>query len=507
LGAFGEGPVAGVASMGLSMPSRAPGLTWIGAPFALLADFFGRPEPALLMAVLACQAATLLAIYYCGYLASGRRTTAAAVAAFFGSTPIFVGLSHHYLVEPVQTLAVALSFLLALCARRLSRWGLCTALLAALAFALSAKSTSLLYCGLPLLFCAVVLVRHPGSPPSQVPAALRVAVSLAVLGGAGLILDWYAVHYENVLLHAIASTVGPIAQSYGTQDPFLAKLGIWIAAFASALFFPSWLIPLAAGAAGIAAAALPAGRRLWQPPTPSAPLPEAPWITAAAAVHMTAALAVYSLQINDDPRFLEPLLPAAALLSTVALARLGRAFAGMLLVAALTQFLLSYGYALGLSPKGSNHFYLWVAERNATKRDRLEKTVALTCDPEKPYDINFVGVQYSWLSAASANFYAVAANKGRVSCPYVSLEDFIRQPDRALNRLHRMAHRYFITVAPDRRPPPSWDAPDFVNTTLAEAFALVSSSEDWEYVGSVADTIVIFRSKSLLTSQDRRAAR
>src|SRR5262249_18530132 len=40
LGAFGEGPISGVASMGLSMPSRAPGLTWIGAPFALLADLF-----------------------------------------------------------------------------------------------------------------------------------------------------------------------------------------------------------------------------------------------------------------------------------------------------------------------------------------------------------------------------------------------------------------------------------------------------------------------------------
>jgi hypothetical protein len=55
-------------------------------------------------------------------------------------------------------------------------------------------------------------------------------------------------------------------------------------------------------------------------------------------------------------------------------------------------------------------------------------------------------------------------------------------------------------------PPPSWEAPDFVNTISAEAFAIVATSGDWEYVASIDDTIIIFRSKSLSTLRHRGGA-
>ena len=56
LGAFKEGPLAGIAAMGVLMDAKAPGLTWLGMPFALLHDFLGRIEPVLLGATLTFQA-------------------------------------------------------------------------------------------------------------------------------------------------------------------------------------------------------------------------------------------------------------------------------------------------------------------------------------------------------------------------------------------------------------------------------------------------------------------
>ncbi len=37
--------------------------------------------------------------------------------------------------------------------------------------------------------------------------------------------------------------------------------------------------------------------------------------------------------------------------------------------------------------------------------------------------------------------------------------------------------------------------PDFINFAAAEAFARVSQSAHWDYIGQVNDTVVIFRSK------------
>jgi len=252
LAAFDEGLVAGVASMGVLMSLKPPGLTWLGMPFALLS------EPALLCATLAWQAGTLVASYWSAYLISRSRLTSLAIAAFVGSTPLFIGMNHQYLAEPLQTLAVALAFLLALCVRSMSKVALFSALCVVTALAVSAKSTSLLYCGLPLLLAACALLGRQAPPPSPLLRRLRIPLVLVAIFSVALVANWYATHLPAVLEHARQSTVGEVVQNYGVQASFAAKLRFWAAAFGAALFFPGWL---PAAAAAIGAGALLARRR------------------------------------------------------------------------------------------------------------------------------------------------------------------------------------------------------------------------------------------------------
>lgn len=501
LAAFDEGVVAGIAAMGVLMGVKAPGLTWLGIPFAPLADLFGRPEPALLCATLTFQMGTLLACYWGAYLVSRSPLTSSAVAAFVGSTPIFVAMNHQYLVEPLQTFAVALSFLLALSARGMSKVALFSALCGVAALALAAKSTSPLYCTLPLVLAASVLLTKRSVPPAGWLRPLSVPLVLVVVLGVVLVINWYATHFSAMLENARQSTLGSVALGYGTRGEFPVKLFYWISAFVSALFFPSVLVLLAAGLTGcgvtvslrLRAADVSGGGAASPGLAPQVPVG---LVTAAAAVHLATAFIAYSLQINQDPRFLEPLLPATAILLAWACGRRRWRFAvsGALLAIALTQFLLVYGYALGLSPKATDHPYLQAVERDDRKRSQLQTVVGLTCDTDRPYDVNLVGVQYAWLSASSANFYAVVANGGRPVCRYTSLEYPGQEPDAALKRLHQLAHRYYITVVPEKMPSaPS--APDLVNQASAEAFARVANSEDWEHVRTIDDTVVIFLSK------------
>jgi len=198
------------------------------------------------------------------------------------------------------------------------------------------------------------------------------------------------------------------------------------------------------------------------------------------------------LQVNNDTRFLEPFLPPSAVLMAWLCARLQRfAASGALLAAALAQFVLGYGYALGWSQKGSHQPWLLAAERDPTARAQLQAVVDATCDPGRPHDVNLVGVQHPRLNSMAANFYAVVAQSGRPVCRYAPLEDGTLKPPAVLLKLHKFVHRYYITVMPEKMPSP----PDFLNLAAATAYAEVMRSEDWEHVQTIDDTFVVFRSR------------
>lgn len=482
LGAFHDGLGAGLKSMLFLLDFRAPGLTWLSLPYAALGGFLDRPELALLSATLTWQAGTVLACYWSAELISRSRLVAAAVAAFIAATPLFIGMNHQFFVEPLQTLAVALSFLLALRAREMSGEALLAALCGVTALGMGAKASFPLYAALPLAYAALVLASRRSISPMRAPAAIRAAMHFCAAGGLVLVALWYVTHLGTTFDNVRQSTVGSLALNYGSPGDFLTKLRYWISSVAVAMVIMSPFV-LVAAAAG-AAAGFAAERR--REASLSATRANVGWIIAAAAVHLVAALATYSLQINDDTRFLEPLLPIVAiLLAWLCSLRWPRFASSVLVGAALANYLVAYSYALGFSPAPRiRHPWLQAADRDPMRREQLREVVALTCDQ----GFNVVGVDYSWLSHFSANFYAAAAHGGRPECLYDSLGYAPSDLKRALKSLG--GRNYYIGMRPDKMPQYE---DRHLNLVSAAVFAEVAASDKWTELRRIDDTVVVFR--------------
>ncbi len=488
LGAFQQDWIAGIEAMGTLLDFKAPGLPWLGLPYAMAGRFLDRPELALLGATLTWQLGTLVTCWWSAFLVSRSRLTALGVTAFIGSMPLFVGLNHQYLVEPLQTFAVSLSFLLALRAKDMSSEATLIALCLVAALAMAAKASSPIYCGLPWLYTACVLAKRGSFTPMTGKTIVRVPLLLLTLIALGGVTAWYATHFNATFHNIKESTVGSFAPNYGVKADLPTKLGYWASAFAAAAVSRNPFL-LLAGIAGLSLGLL--SQRRTVPAEPRAP--DAKWIVLAAATHVLAAWVLYAGQVNDDTRFLEPLLPATAIVLAWLCSRRWRVpVATAVLAVALADLSLNYSYALGLSaPAGVGQQWLTSVQRDDSMRRDLVTTIALTCDPDKPYAVNVVGVDYAELSHFSANFYAAMSQEGRPACQYTALGYALTDPAAAGQALDEAPHRYFVSMRPEKMP--SW--PAFLNRVSEPLFDKVASSKDWEQVRNVGDTIVIFRSK------------
>ena len=106
--------------------SKPPAIAWIGQFFVPLGGVLGSTQVALLYSIELTLASSLALLYV-----SGRRLTEGdAVASLAGvlataSAPLVVGLSHWYLVEPIQSVAVVWALFIMVSAPRWhppSRW-------------------------------------------------------------------------------------------------------------------------------------------------------------------------------------------------------------------------------------------------------------------------------------------------------------------------------------------------------------------------------------------------
>jgi hypothetical protein len=493
LAEFRLGIAPGIASLNAQLSFKAPGVTWIGVPYALLAPVFGRVEPALLFATLTWQAVTLFACGWSAYLVSRSRLVAFAVTALLGSAPLFVGMSHQYLVEPLQTMAVALCFLLALAAHRMSGEGVIVALLGVSALAMAAKTSSPLYCALPMAYACIEIVRRGSLSRMRVSPLLRLPLLGLAISGAVLVALWYALHFQVTYRNVVESTVGSFAPYYGKSAPFVTKAAYWALAFSDALVVHNASLLIAAAAGTVVAwTLLPQSHRADRKPSEGAEARHGGWVVGVAAVSLVASFVVYSLQINDDTRFLEPLLPATAVVLAWGLSRRWERLAcGAVLAVALGQYAVVYSRAFGLpSLTGVLEPWLRVVDRSDARQQQLQAVVRLTCDPHLSGEVNMVGVDLPWLSHFSANFYATSAQAGRPVCLYTGLPFAETDLDRAVEWIKHAGPSYYIAVRPEGMSKPL----DYLNRVSAPAFIWVASSPQWEVFGELGD-VVIFRAK------------
>lgn len=434
-------PGAWPSAMMHAFGQKPPAVAWLGQLFVPLGEVFGRDQIALLLSTVLCQAA-VVALVYAAALRLAGVATAIVAALLVAASPIFVFVSHLYLVEPIQTVAVAwLVLILARAAER--RPALTLAQLpGALALAMLAKVSSPVYVAAPAAGVLLLVWLHRARPSDARPAWREPTVVASSMISAFLVagaVGWYRINIDAAIQQArIASGDDGLNVDRG----LVRQLPEWIERLRDASFLPKFWLPLCVLAVVSIGLAWLRGARV--------PLRDPRVVIATAcAVSILLVLTALASHHNNDTRFLHPLVPLVAV--TLALA-IGAARSRPIFVVALGVLVLEYTgstlQSFGYTPHDS-----FVADRiTSPVRDSpvaavLDEIVERTCTAESSSGISVVGVEYPWLNHNTLEMLAFSrfAENGR-RCYYASLGDWQDDAAAAWDRIGDFRAPFFIGV-------------------------------------------------------------
>lgn len=486
--AMEHGPLAGLKALLIVPDSRPPLLPWLAQAAAPLIGLVGTPERALLLTNIAAGAVTLWLVYSATRRFGGNLGTALTAMLLCAGTSDFIAFNHQFLVESVQSMTVAGVACIALRADRLPWLRLAAATLSWVTLALLAKTTSLVFVAPFLLYIGVVCVTAGAKRQSATSADVWLLFGASLLAAATI--AWYAINWHGVVAHVIETTKGDVALLYGAVRPLSVKLQFWSRGLLRALSPFLWLGGLIT-IVSVAAIVIAAARQLRRGLTnlPHDVIYSGLLFALCLAGTIVAGLLAYSRAIEEDPRFLAPMVPLVVLLFSWSLATLRcrwlTAGAAALLAFnwaathAVAQGLVSFPHALG---------YLQAPRAEPASIERMTKAVREGCDPHHPDRINIIGAELQDFSAVSAWFYAekLYPTLGYL-CPFTSLGYAQSDVNAAIKRIYEINPDFIITL-------PLKDLHDDPFNHLSRPIAeWLLTSRDFERVTFAGDALVIYR--------------
>ncbi|MFO1418640.1 MAG: hypothetical protein U1E83_08215 [Methylotetracoccus sp.] len=434
---------------------KAPGIGWLGQFFVPLGQLGGDIDIALLVFVVLTMALVLMLVHRLAAFGGASSPAAWAGTLSIAASPLFVSLSTQYLVEGLQTLAIAYVFWIAVASTRWSAARTGGHLALASALALAAKASSPMYCAIPWSVAAFhgirALRRRPVDDSVKAGGWTILGIGSLALAATGA---WYAHHLAQLATFVRLAASGDAAQYYGTAQPFLDKLGVWVTALGR-----EFAVPEALGACAIIIALSilwPCLRhrgtrdRLRPPRIDARRL-----LLCGAAFQILLVLAIFSLNVNEDPRYLLPLAAPLAMLVAASAAMLTRPARLALLLVLAAEWGYVQADATALVPADARLFhYLHPQADAASKREELTRLEATSCEPESRSRWRMVGVDIAWLNLATLNYYsAKAALRRGFRCSYANLGWAERDVRNALTRVEELNPPFFIALSvPDGIP-------------------------------------------------------
>lgn len=431
--------------------SKAPGIAWLGQFFVPLGAALGSVERGLLLSVILCQFLSLFLMMGTISKLFGPDSVMSAFSVLLAaSSPLFVGMSHQFFAEPLQMLATTCFFAIAAGAAEWKRNRTLVRLLGAASLGLAAKVSTPLYCILPGLAALWTALGRSGADAGvSLLGSLRrerffyPAVLLALLTAA-----WYGKNSEYVFRHAMESASGEVSLAYGRAAPWLEKLSFWGNAASFGLLYPPTLCLFALAAIVVVWRMVRQGISTGRP----AGLSRGDWLALLAAAQAAGVLTLFAGSINEETRYLLPLLPAVTLLGAWLVHRAqSRWLRRVALLVVAVQFLWVNAQALGFLPRDSRISpWLLTTVSDGARMAKLQDVVGRTCSPELAGRYQICGVEYPWLNANTLSFYAAQQRLDRgYRCRYTSLGYAESRMEEALRRLYGLKPCYFISLAPE----------------------------------------------------------
>ena len=435
------------------------GLIWLGQAFVPLAYVIPSIDTSLLLAVILLQVAALVLVYKSlRELSSSRFVAPATAGLVIASAPLFISFAHQYLVESYQVTSVAWFLLIMVMAPKWSRWLLAVQLVAATAFAMSAKEIQPLFCVWPGLVVSFYLLwprvrPDAGADRIHTRASLALAIPLTTMTVA-----WYVRNQATVTQHLRDGTYGPgVKTLWGKEDTYVNTLVYWAQTGRTVFFLPGVAELVLLLVAAAVAFYLMRPKRLPAHFTLCAVV---------AALQIVTVVMVFSLSPTRQDRYLLPALPYVAVLVAWSVAQINsRALTALTIGVFATQFVLLQGQALNALPVVGR----WVGPLNWNARSGriMASILARTCARSDAGPLwNVLAVEPSipelagdWLAPEPAN-YQVSKLRwrqgGEAPCQYGYLGDGFFGSDvaHAWDSLLSRQAQYVVVVDPARYPTP-----------------------------------------------------
>ncbi|MEW6255566.1 MAG: hypothetical protein AB1592_06375 [Pseudomonadota bacterium] len=489
--AFSQGLAVWFRSMISAIGFKPPLLVWIAQAAVPFSDLVGGVERAFLLVNIFISGSALFLLYRLGRKIGGSEVQSFAGVLLCGGSSLFIGITHQFFVEPLQALAIVGLMHTSLRCDIISIIRLFGELLFYISMSFLIKSSSIGYVLPFIAYIVIVRFSKKNNPCRKYSYSDYLVLTLGILAALAA-SAWYFVNWAGVLRHALLATVGPEAVLWGEQGAFSKKFMFWIEALNHALF--PWsalgvafaaLLLLAIGAAFISV--VKAEPQQWFLAAIENRLLYALMLLGTAAT----AIIVHALQINQETRFLMPMLPLVSLTLVWALHFLNRPAINFVafIVGALDAG-ASISGAHGMAwPGAVMSVWLKPYQENSAAAEKLMKAIILTCDGKHANRYNIVGVDMPFLNANSAEFYATKNRRhSGYKCFYTSLGFAEVNASAAFSRIDIMNAPYVITLLPTAL---TADTDAFNKTAY---FVSERLSKDPKFAPlAVLDDIVIFK--------------
>jgi len=440
-------PINWFTQMMLTLGAQAPGIAWLGQFFVPLGDILGSTEKGLLLYISLIQFLVLILVFKSNqFLSNGKNLIALMVSLSVASAPLFVGLSHQYLVEPLQTLAVSWFIFIMSFSPKWGKKNVLINLMFAIPFAMLAKISSPIYCFAPAVVALIYDYLPPFLPKTKNNEQTNIKDNLTYLWiFFGLFLGiisfvWYIKNWPSLIKHI---KLAASSELWGHKDTFLNKFNFWLIAFQKSFFLEGiYILILIVFIAGLMVWVWKKNRKFSY----------FDLCSFSSFINIITVLSVFSFSANEDVRFLLPLIPHVSVLIAWSLFQLKGKFITIFLTLIFTIQLISvHLQTLGIIDYLSLR-YVTTLEADSQKFRNIEELVQKTCLSDGTTN-SFIGLDQDWLNGNTFNYFATKKLKQtELPCNYILPDQAEIDISKAWQKLLSSNINYFISVKPSLIP-------------------------------------------------------
>jgi hypothetical protein len=477
--------------------ATGPMLVWLAQLLVPLGQALGRVETGMLLTNVLLAAATLSCVGGTTYRLT-RRLSGVATALFAcGGAAMFIAMERMFLAEMSQAAAVSFLMITAFEAGRLRIAILFPRLVAAATLAMLAKFSSFIIV-VPFLTYAGLAMWLGRREPKQVASSGRVAFeALAALVLLVATLTWYWHNWVYVFAHARRFSVTSDALFYGSEGSLITKLPFWFDGLSKSLsvFAPFGYLLLLFSLVAVLLV-------LWRTirSTPFTQCLADAFLSGYLFVLCLAGIVVltlvsYSLQINEDIRFVTPLIPVVAVLLGWTACAFGSRFVSATFTILLAANLLaSQALATGAFQIEGAIGHLVPPMRSLPSLDRIEQAARASCAASPSGQPVGIAVSLPDFNQNSLEFEAEKARPASTTpCHFVSYSPYLTDANEALRTLDALKAEIVLTLPIEQLPADASNPWFYANAAAHGVAEELAASDAFERISASDAPFVLYR--------------